>query len=300
LRTVEQLDTADTEHAFISDRLAEFAQRLRTTISVTDDPSEACARLVGLSARAIEDLQVADLARRQMTEASRRLRAASDAHQVTTTRVAEAVARRTAWEGYVAEAKRRQQVAREVHDAASAARTTIVQRVFTESLNNVWSDLFTRLAPNEEFIPAFGIPSATKTALEVTLETRLPNGDPGGPPQMMLSAGNLNTAALSLFLALHLAVEPVLPCLVFDDPVQAMDEVHVSQFAALIRTLAKQEGRQVVIAVHERELFDYLALELSPAYEGDRLITVELGERSNDPDHGVRERPYVDDHAVTG
>lgn len=47
-------------------------------------------------------------------------------------------------------------------------------------------------------------------------------------PQMMLSAGNLNTAALSLFLALHLAVQPVVPCLVFDDPVQAMDEVHGS------------------------------------------------------------------------
>ena len=57
---------------------------------------------------------------------------------------------------------------------------------------------------------------------------------------MMLSAGNLNTAALSLFIALHLAVEPTVRCLVFDDPVQAMNEVHVAQFAALIRTLAKQ------------------------------------------------------------
>jgi exonuclease SbcC len=92
----------------------------------------------------------------------------------------------------------------------------------------------------------------------------------------MLSAGNLNTAALTLFLALHLSVKPVLPCLVIDDPVQSMDEVHIAQFAALLRTLSKQHHRQVIVAVHEKPLFDYLALELSPAFQDDRLITIEL------------------------
>lgn len=95
---------------------------------------------------------------------------------------------------------------------------------------------------------------------------------------MMLSAGNLNTAALSLFLALHLAVVPELPCLVFDDPIQSMDEVHISQFAVLLRVLSKRHGRQIVLAVHERELFRYLSLELSPAFEGDELVTIELSE----------------------
>jgi hypothetical protein len=42
--------------------------------------------------------------------------------------------------------------------------------------------------------------------------------------------------------------------------------VHIAQFAALLR------DRQVVIAVHERALFDYLTLELSPAFPGDSLI----------------------------
>jgi DNA repair protein SbcC/Rad50 len=92
----------------------------------------------------------------------------------------------------------------------------------------------------------------------------------------MLSAGNLNTAALTLFLALHLSVKPMLPFLVIDDPVQSMDEVHVAQFAALLRTLSKQHGRQVIVAVHEKPLFDYLSLELSPAFPNDRLITIEL------------------------
>jgi DNA repair protein SbcC/Rad50 len=55
-----------------------------------------------------------------------------------------------------------------------------------------------------------------------------------------------------------------------------MDEVHVAQFAALLRTLAKEHHRQIVVAVHERPLFEYLTLELSPAFAGDKLITVEL------------------------
>ena len=92
----------------------------------------------------------------------------------------------------------------------------------------------------------------------------------------MLSSGNLNTAALTLFLALHLSVRPLLPWLILDDPVQSMDELHIAQFAALLRTLSKEQGRQIIISVHERPLFDYLTLELSPAFPGDQLVTVEV------------------------
>jgi DNA repair protein SbcC/Rad50 len=67
-----------------------------------------------------------------------------------------------------------------------------------------------------------------------------------------------------------------MPWLVLDDPVQSMDDVHIAQFAALLRTLSKGTDRQLVVAVHERALFDYLTLELSPAFPGDSLI---FGER---------------------
>jgi exonuclease SbcC len=115
----------------------------------------------------------------------------------------------------------------------------------------------------------------------------------------MLSAGNLNTAALTLFLALHLCVKQKLPWLVIDDPVQSMDEVHVAQFAALLRTLAKRKKRQIIIATHDRSLFDYLALELSPAYLDDRLITVELGRAPNGQTTAPWERRiYEPDRAI--
>lgn len=148
-------------------------------------------------------------------------------------------------------------------------------RVVNNDLNTVWRDLFIRLAPDEDFVPRFKLPDFGGGPVEAELETIYRTGDLGGDPRAMLSAGNLNTAALTLFLALHLSVPPTLPLLIIDDPVQSMDEVHIAQFAALLRTL-KNSDRQVFVAVHERALFDYLTLELSPAYNGDQLITIEL------------------------
>jgi hypothetical protein len=64
-------------------------------------------------------------------------------------------------------------------------------------------------------------------------------------------------------------------------------DVHIAQFAALLRTLAKSLRRQVIIAVHHRALFDYLTLELSPALEDDRLITVQLSRTFSGDSVGV-------------
>ncbi|UHS59732.1 AAA family ATPase [Agrobacterium vaccinii] len=174
------------------------------------------------------------------------------------------------------EADRRIDVAKSLSSRAVAARASLVRRVFNDDLNAVWRDLFVRLAPDEPFIPAFAIPKSTGP-VEAILKTVHRDGGDGGNPRAMLSAGNLNTAALTLFLSLHLSVHPTLPWLIIDDPVQSMDEVHIAQFAALLRTLSKQLKRQIVIAVHEKDLFDYLALELSPAFLDDRLITVDIG-----------------------
>lgn len=168
----------------------------------------------------------------------------------------------------------RRKQAKAIAETARDARTAIVRRVFNESLNTLWHDLFVRLAPTEPFVPAFKLPETDD--IVAALETRHRSGRSGGAPGAMLSAGNLNTAALTLFLALHLSVEARFPWLVLDDPIQSMDEVHIAQFAALLRTLSKSHGRKIVIAVHDRPIFDYLTLELSPAFSDDQLITIQL------------------------
>jgi exonuclease SbcC len=296
---LDNLEAASSESRHIKAELTRYAALLDVDpLPAVESFHGPWRHLLGQAETEVNRIREAADHYRTAAAESERFDKAMERETVAIQRVAELVQRKNRWESRVAEAKRRQTVAKEVHDAATRARTTIVQRVFTESLNEVWKNVFTRLAPSEGFIPRFGIPIATKTALDIKLETTHRTGTAGGPPQMMLSAGNLNTAALSLFLALHLAVQPVMPCLVFDDPVQAMDEVHVAQFAGLIRVLAKQHRRQVVIAVHERELFDYLTLELSPAYDGDELITIELGERANDEDEGITRHTWKPDVAI--
>ncbi len=166
--------------------------------------------------------------------------------------------------------------AKKVSEAADKVRSDIVKKVFNTSLNRVWRDLFVRLAPSEQFVPAFRLPIGSGGKVEAMLETLHRSGKASGSPGAMLSQGNLNTAALTLFLALHLSVPVRMPWLILDDPVQSMDDVHIAQFAALLRSLSKGMDRQVVIAVHERALFDYLTLELSPAFPGDSLIAVEI------------------------
>lgn len=166
---------------------------------------------------------------------------------------------------------------RELVRQARKTRGNIIRRVFNDSLNTVWRNLFVRLAPDEPFVPAFALPEVQSGKIEVVLETLYRSAAKAGNPRAMLSSGNLNTAALTFFLALHLSVKPTLPCLVIDDPIQSMDEVHISHFAALLRSLSKQHGRQIILSVHEKPLFDYLSLELSPAFNNDRLIRVEIG-----------------------
>ncbi|MGE4339439.1 MAG: AAA family ATPase, partial [Pigmentiphaga sp.] len=46
-----------------------------------------------------------------------------------------------------------------VSEAAGEVRSAIIKKVFSTSLNRTWRDLFVRLAPSEQFVPAFRLPS---------------------------------------------------------------------------------------------------------------------------------------------
>ncbi|MCV3205569.1 AAA family ATPase [Mesorhizobium sp. YC-39] len=280
-----QLSIINTRQAGVSGLRAELSQHaeaLGRPTALEDVPLEAV--LADLTAfveseeataqqikRRLADIETTldqlTLARGKETDATAALRAATD--ELTLNGI-----RRE-------EAERRIAGGKELATRAQALRTTKVKQVFNDELNSVWRELFIRLAPEEAFVPAFALPTTSSGSVEAVLETIYRSGGKGGNPRAMLSAGNLNTAALTLFLALNLSAKPLLPWIIIDDPVQSMDDVHIAQFAALLRTL-KREGRQIILAVHDRQLFDYLALELSPTFNGDRLITVELGRSADD------------------
>jgi exonuclease SbcC len=230
--------------------------------------AHVASRIAEIAAR--EDLR--QRTRKSIQELAKTMRS----HRELELSLREAQAALSNTQGAISEVDRRRQRMRSLRSEIEANRIRIVRQVFNDSLNRTWRDLFVRLAQDEPFVPAFRVPASPGERVAANLETVHRDGKPGGSPGAMLSAGNLNTAALTLFLALHLSAGERLPWLMLDDPVQSMDELHISQFAALLRTLAKEQGRRLVVAVHERQLFEYLTLELSPAQPGDSLVAVEL------------------------
>lgn len=292
-RELSNLAAADQSGTVLRESLSRFASELSLDpIGATDAVEPALARFAAEASRLISAYTSNQTLRREMTgntlEANR-LQASREPI------LSEITATQNRIDVLNAAKGRADAVIQDARELAKRgeARTAIVRKVFNGSLNRVWRDLFVRLAPEEPFVPAFAVPETNGGPVEAILETWYRSGGKGGNPRAMLSAGNLNTAALTLFLALHLSVAPDLPWLVIDDPVQSMDEVHIAQFAALLRTLAKSKTqRQIIVAVHEKPLFDYLALELSPAFQNDRLITIELS-RSADGQTLMNYQPHV-------
>jgi len=79
----------------------------------------------------------------------------------------------------IAELDRRRSLVRRLRTDVEQARTDIVRRVFTTSLNRVWQDLFIRREPEEPFVPAFRLPGAGGRLI-ASLETIHRDGAPGG------------------------------------------------------------------------------------------------------------------------
>lgn len=192
----------------------------------------------------------------------------------------------------------RKAAANDLRLAAQRIRSSVINHVFDQTLNTLWADLFNRFVPHEPFVPRFKKQTAAKRSVDIRLETELPNGEVSGTPSSMLSYGNTNTAALSLFMALHLSAPTTLPWLIFDDPVQSMDDIHIANLAAVVRQVSYAHGRQVVIAVHQQELFDYLALELAPATPQESLLKVTVRRNGNASDVHYSRLAYESEPAL--
>jgi exonuclease SbcC len=301
-RSLEAFVSSDSEELALRDTIDEIAKSLDLSITWVEETAETAlakieqqllARVASMRHRL--DLKRAGIeALEQRNKVARSLELASN--DLSTTQEAFDKVEQAF---HAAETTRSN--VRSVLKAVGIARADVVSRVFNERLNRVWRDLFVRLAPSETYVPKFSLPSGGEIkGTRPSLRTITRSGHEGGAPGAMLSAGNLNTAALTLFLALHLSVAAKLPWLVLDDPVQSMDEVHIAQFAALLRTLSKEHHRQILVAIHERPLFDYLTLELSPAFEGDELITIDISSSSTRRTRMVTKRhSYKADVAIS-
>jgi exonuclease SbcC len=212
----------------------------------------------------------------RLSEALARARNAGDALIRVEQRIVESTRRLERAQQIQALAGARLASARKLSRAALNAKTRLLSQVFNDQLNDLWRELFRRLVKHEHFQPRLAEPFTVRGQIRTSIQGWRKDADVFEQFAAVASSGNLNTAALSLFLSLNLIEQPRHRLLLLDDPVQAMDDVHVIQLANLLREIRRQAGRQLILAVHERALFDYLRLELSPAGIKSSLRTVEL------------------------
>jgi len=94
--------------------------------------------------------------------------------------------------------------------------------------------------------------------------------------EAVFSQGEVNACALAMFLALAAAQTSHPGLLLLDDPIQNMDEIRIEDFAQVLKSLKDDLGWQLVIAVHEESVFDYLKRQLYPSSQGQSLVSYKL------------------------
>lgn len=89
----------------------------------------------------------------------------------------------------------------------------------------------------------------------------------------VLSSSQLNSFAVSLFLAMNLALPaPALGVTVLDDPLQSLDSINLLGLVDVLRRF--RAHRQIIVSTHEERLMGLLQRKLRPVKYGERLISI--------------------------
>lgn len=90
----------------------------------------------------------------------------------------------------------------------------------------------------------------------------------------ILSAAQLNSLAICLFLALNLESRSGLSTAILDDPVQSLDDVNLLSLTDVLRTVRSE--RQVIVSTHDEILAELLIRKLRPLRPKDATVVVTI------------------------
>lgn len=164
--------------------------------------------------------------------------------------------------------------AKSLEHAAHQAAENIVQRALS-TLQPSFAEVFDRLNPNPAFTELLARQDVFRNQNQVVPVVRDRERNIDANPLLVFSEGQLNVVALSYFLGMALnAQEAIVPFLVLDDPLQALDVVAILGFADLCRRI--REERQLIVTTHDRRFADVLVRKLSPREPNVRTIVHEF------------------------
>lgn len=61
--------------------------------------------------------------------------------------------------------------------------------------------------------------------------------------------------------------------MLLDDPVQNMDEIHIEEFANVLKFLKDVLGWQVIVGLHDQSVYQFLKRQLHPSRQSQTLIS---------------------------
>jgi DNA repair protein SbcC/Rad50 len=160
--------------------------------------------------------------------------------------------------------------AQEVRKRTSDGIERVLSSFAMGSTRENFEDLFNRLARS----PLFGV-----TISDARVKNRRPEiqwcatyNDKRYPGDAIFSQGELNSCAMAFFLALATTNPQSLGFLLLDDPVQNMDEIHIEEFGNILKFVKDQLGWQVIVALHDESIYQYLKRQLYPSKGKQSLV----------------------------
>lgn len=97
----------------------------------------------------------------------------------------------------------------------------------------------------------------------------------------LLSSSQLNSFAVSLFLAMNLALPSLkLGVTILDDPLQSLDSINLLGLVDVLRRY--RAHRQIIVSTHEERLVGLLQRKLRPVHAGEQMITIVFDSWSRD------------------
>jgi DNA repair exonuclease SbcCD ATPase subunit len=171
-----------------------------------------------------------------------------------------------------------------------------VTRKQIESVQPLFQRIYSRMDPH----PTFRLTQIT-TAMERgrgLLRTGVSDPDQGFEMHdalPILSSSQLNSFAVSLFLALNLGLPSLgLNLVMLDDPLQSLDSINLLGLVDVLRRFS--EHRQLIVSTHEPRLLGLLQRKLRPVRPNERMMTLYFDSWTRDgPDFRAVPLEFVED-----
>ena len=180
-------------------------------------------------------------------------------------RLAEAVARADSQD-------RTHTAAGQLIEALRGAVLTVTQRQI-EQIAPLFQRIYSRIDPHPTFRVTQILTAMERGKGQLNIGISDPESEGIYNASPLLSSSQLNSYAVSLFLAMNLAIPTLkLGVTILDDPLQSLDSINLLGLVDVLRRFRRH--RQIIVSTHEERLMGLLQRKLRPICDGERTITM--------------------------